>query len=91
MKGGNIKEKFANLFDLPKDVVMDLPRIFTIGNLELKLENHRGIIVYEKELVKVRIYDGQVIISGQELMIERLTKEEIRIKGQIKDITFNYN
>ena len=88
MKGESIKEKIANLFELPKDVVLDLPRISIIGNLELNIENHRGIIEYEQEIIRIRIQDGQVIISGKELIIESLTKSEVGIKGYIKDVTF---
>jgi sporulation protein YqfC len=88
LKGESIKEKIANLFELPKDVVLDLPRISIIGNLELNIENHRGIIEYEQEIIRIRIQDGQVIISGKELIIESLTKSEVGIKGYIKDVTF---
>ncbi|SJZ96344.1 sporulation protein YqfC [Selenihalanaerobacter shriftii] len=94
MENDSIKEKFKNkfadFFELPKDVVLDVPRIALVGNLELNLENHRGVIEYDQEKVRIRIHKGQVIILGKELIIEELSKEEARITGYIKDINFKY-
>jgi len=86
-----LKNKFANLFELPKDVVLDLPHISMVGNIEFHLENHKGIIEYEENLIRIRIHKGQVLISGKELMIEELTKVEVKIKGHIQDVIFKYH
>lgn len=85
------KKKFAELFEMPKDVALDAPRISMIGNMELILENHRGIIEYNQEQLRVRINKGQLVISGTELVIADLTAEMIKIEGQIIDIGFKFH
>lgn len=85
-----LKNKFAELFEMPKDTVLDAPRISMVGNMELVLENHRGIIEYTEEKIRIRINNGQVVISGAELIIEDLTKQTVNIKGQIIDISFKF-
>ncbi|MCK8824456.1 sporulation protein YqfC [Fuchsiella alkaliacetigena] len=84
------KNKFADVFELPKDVVLDEPRIFMLGNFELNLENHCGIIEYGRELIRIRIYQGQLVILGEELIIKKLTKETVEINGQITNVEFKY-
>ena len=37
-------EKTAQVFDLPADVVAGLPRLELVGDKELRMENHRGIL-----------------------------------------------
>lgn len=38
------KEKILNKLDLPSDISLDLPKIIVIGNREITIENHKGII-----------------------------------------------
>ena len=44
----NVKQKFSNYLDIPKDVILDLPKITVIGDIQLYVENHRGIIEYTR-------------------------------------------
>ncbi|MBM7623155.1 sporulation protein YqfC [Sporohalobacter salinus] len=86
-----IKNKFADFFEMPKDIVLDAPQISMIGNMDLVLKNHRGIIEYTQEKIRVRINKGQVVICGEELIIANLTKEMVSVKGQIVDVSFKFN
>ncbi|MGM0471622.1 MAG: sporulation protein YqfC [Bacillota bacterium] len=89
--GDRLKNKFAEFFEMPKDVVLDMPRISLIGNLELRLENHRGVIEYQQSKIRIRIYKGQVVIVGEGLVIELLTKQSIKVAGEIVDLTFKFH
>ncbi|WP_035571101.1 sporulation protein YqfC [Halonatronum saccharophilum] len=84
------KGKVSQFFDLPEDVVLNLPKISMVGNLNLIVENHRGIIKYTPELVKIRVYSGQVIIEGEGLIIESMEEEVISIKGEVIEVGFNF-
>ncbi|MCK8815925.1 sporulation protein YqfC [Natroniella sulfidigena] len=83
-----VKAKITEMFNLPQDVVLNLPRLVLIGNLDLLIENHRGIIYYSPELIKVRIYHGLILIEGSELLIEELDKDTIVINGVLNDFSF---
>ena len=43
---GGILGGVAELFDLPVDVVAGLPRLELIGNRQLYLERHTGLLAY---------------------------------------------
>ncbi|MBC8080939.1 MAG: sporulation protein YqfC, partial [Gorillibacterium sp.] len=36
----------TTMLDVPQDVVHDLPRITMIGNRQLYIENHRGVLQF---------------------------------------------
>jgi len=41
----HIKKQTANFLEILNDVMLDLPRIVLVGNLQVFIENHRGIDV----------------------------------------------
>ena len=43
---GGILSSVAELFDLPPDVVAGLPRLELVGNRQLYLEHHTGLLAY---------------------------------------------
>lgn len=81
----------AGILDLPQDVVFDLPRITMIGNLQLYIENHRGVIGFSDELLRLRLTVGTLEITGQELVIRAILPEEVFIEGTIADIRYKTN
>ena len=47
------KEFIAEKLELPKDVVLDLPKIIIVGRNEITIENHKGIISFKDDLIKI--------------------------------------
>ena len=47
------REILVDKFDLPAEIVMDIPKIIITGNKEITIENHKGISSFEKNLIKV--------------------------------------
>ena len=45
---GGILSSVAELFDLPPDVVAGLPRLELVGNRQLYLEHHTGLLAYSE-------------------------------------------
>lgn len=84
----NIKENVSNALEIPKDILLDLPRITLIGNLQVSIENHKGIIEYSNEYIRVKIKDGIIKVSGMDLIIKTIITEEIIISGKIASIDF---
>ncbi|SMB92973.1 sporulation protein YqfC [Thermanaeromonas toyohensis ToBE] len=82
------KAHMASFLDLPQEVVCDWPRLTLIGNSRLLLENHRGVIIYENDLVRVNITLGQLEITGQDLRLKVVRPDAIAVEGAIKSIQF---
>ena len=83
------KNLFAETFELPKDIVLDLPRINIIGNIQFHVENHRGIIEYSENTIRIGIRKGEIVISGNNLGIKNINSEEVLIEGTIVNIDFD--
>lgn len=84
----NIKEKVAEALTLPKEIVLDLPKITMIGNGQVFIENYKGVIEYDNERIRINTSKGIMKIFGESLEINTITTEEIFIKGYIKNIEF---
>ncbi len=87
-KGGRIRNRIAGALDLPGDVVLDLPRITLIGNAEMSVENHRGLIEYSPQCVVIGLGEGQVVVRGEDLRIGSIVPEEITLSGRIASVGF---
>lgn len=74
--------------DLPADVLLELPRITVVGDVEIVIENHRGIHKYTSEEVCLRLKDSLLSISGKRLTIKFLEKNFIKLEGKINGIAF---
>lgn len=82
--------KFAvGMLDLPQDVIFDLPRLTMIGNRQVYIENHRGVIGFTSELLQLKLSVGVVEISGKDLVIRAILPEEVFIEGTISDIRYS--
>ncbi len=85
---GNWKDVFADIFEMPKDVILDLPRMVLVGNIQLFLENHRGIIEYGEQKIRIAVINGEIMVHGKGLHIRSLLTEELSIEGIIEGIEY---
>lgn len=75
--------KVANTLDLPADLLAGLPRVELVGDQELRMENHRGILAYSAE--EIHISGGKLVIQvrGAELELRAMNSNELLIAGKI--------
>lgn len=85
---GRWRRQMAELFDLPRDVVFDLPRISLVGDVQMWIQNHRGLLEYRTDLVVVAMRHGRLSVRGEELSIGTIQPEEITIIGRLRAIEF---
>ena len=83
-----VGETLADAFDLPKELIMDMPKITIIGNKEMAIESHKGIIQYTSEKIRIGIAGGELIVSGKDLLINSIVLEAIIIYGEFQQISF---
>lgn len=82
------KEKILSKLDFPSDISLDLPRIIVIGNREITIENHKGIIFFETNMVKINSRIGAIIINGENFEILFIAETSITISGIFKGISY---
>jgi sporulation protein YqfC len=84
---GNL-QTLARLLEIPQDIVMDLPRITMLGNKQLLVENHKGIMEYTPSVVRIKLSQGELTIGGDRLVLGNLQTEQILVEGRIKEIHY---
>ena len=82
--------KLADLSEVPKDVAMGFPVLTMIGQMELNIENYRGIIEYTDVLIRIQTKAGQLRINGRGLSIAYYTNDEMKINGRIASIEYQH-
>lgn len=82
------RELLTEKLDLPKDVVLNLPKITIIGNDEIIIENHKGIILFERNIIKINSKIKIINIEGENFEILYIGDSTITISGKFKSISY---
>ena len=78
--------ELAEAFDLPLDTVAKLPHLELLGDRELLLSGHRGILAYSGEEIMVSAPPFTLAIRGSGLCLRAMTGEELRVAGRITGV-----
>ena len=85
-RGDGVLWEVAELFDLPGEMVGTLPHLELLGDKQLYLERHRGILSYSEEVLDINTPAGVLRLRGTGLRILSMTAEALRIMNEkIKD------
>lgn len=79
-------ERASTALDLPADVLAGMPRIELVGDGELRMENHKGILSYGTEEIHVSGGPFVVKITGHDLELRAMTGLELLVTGRISGI-----
>ncbi|MFA5575750.1 MAG: sporulation protein YqfC [Tissierellaceae bacterium] len=82
----DVKYSISKSLELPMDIIMDLPKLNLVGDMEASLQNHKGIIEYTEEVIRINTRIGVFKILGENLEIKTILSEEIIVAGLIKRI-----
>lgn len=84
-----VLQSLARRLDIPQDIVLDLPRITMLGNKQILIENHKGIIEYTSQLVRISLSQGELTVIGAGLMLGNLQQEQILVEGEIREVRYD--
>lgn len=84
---GNL-QALAGLLEIPQDIVLDLPRITMLGNRQILVENHKGIIEYTSSMVRIKLNQGELVIAGTDLTLGNLQAEQILVEGAVSAVSY---
>jgi sporulation protein YqfC len=82
-------QRLAGMLEIPPDVVLDWPRITMLGNKQLLVENHKGIIEYTGAFVRIKLTQGELAVTGSDLVIGSLQAEQLLVEGTVTDIKYD--
>lgn len=83
-----LKRNVAERLELPKEVVLDLPLFTMMGKEEITIENHKGILSYGEEAIRIGTKVGICVVSGRDLQLKQLSGDLLVICGNISSIVF---
>jgi sporulation protein YqfC len=83
-----LKERFSEVLELPKELVLDLPKLTIVGNGDMMIENYKGIMEYGSSRIRVNTGLGMIKITGEYLLLKEITSEDILITGDIHSLEF---
>ncbi|MEG0772393.1 sporulation protein YqfC [Clostridium sp.] len=86
-----IKESMITKLDLPREMVLDLPKVTIISNSEISIENHKGVIFFGESEIKIKTSIGIVHISGFNFEIIFVGGSTIALSGKFKSVVFDEN
>ena len=78
-----LMERASQALDLPADLLAGLPRLELIGDCQLRMENHKGILSYGTEEICVSAGARVVRVRGEGLDLKAMTGAELLIRGRI--------
>lgn len=87
-KFSKIKENIADKLDMPREVLLDIPKITIVGNDEITIENHKGIIIFKENYIKIKSKIGIINIEGMNFEILFISGYTIVLSGLIKFIDY---
>lgn len=82
------KERFADAFSLPKDVITNATLLYAIGQKNIYIENFKSILAYSNNEIIIKGSDGKITINGKCLCIDYYSTQDMKITGQICNVTF---
>ena len=85
---GRLMGKFTEMLELPKEIVMNIPKLTMVGNGDLIIENYKGIIEYTEARIRINTGIGTIRMTGTGLLIREITSEDIIISGELKVLEF---
>ena len=83
-----MKKEITNKLVLQKDIMYGLAIVKIVGQSELYIENHRGIIEYNNDKIVIQTKSSKIEIIGKNLLIVRFSNDDMKINGNILEIKY---
>lgn len=81
-------EDISNKIGIPSNILAGSQMIYAIGRGEICIENYKGIIEYNQNIIKIQAKNYRIIIEGKRLNILYFTDDEMYITGLIETISY---
>lgn len=81
--GRKIIDRILLELDLPSEVPPGWPLVELFGNRRVLIENQNGVCCYDQRKITVKVRQGLIVISGEELELREVTKNQLVVTGII--------
>lgn len=84
----HVKKLAAEMLEVPKDSILNVPRITLIGGLQLYVENFQNVIEFRDDLLRLGLTKGELHVFGERLVIKHIFPTEVVIEGTISGVKY---
>ena len=88
-KGQNFWQQLADVAELPGEDLPGQSIVELTGDIRVLIEHHRGVSQYSRERICVKVKWGTVCISGRELELTHMRREQLVIRGRIDAVSLH--
>ena len=85
--GQSIWQALADSADLPGESLPGQCIVELMGDRRVLVEHHRGVQEYSRETIGVRVNYGVLQISGCDLELVQMTREQLIVRGTVHQLT----
>ena len=71
---------------LPKEITEGKMRVMLVGDEEVLVEQHRGLVSYETDAIIFRMQRGEVHLTGEGMVIASFGALDAKVEGKIRGI-----
>lgn len=82
------RENIVSALELPKDILLGFATLSLIGNRQLIIQNHKGILFFDAQQAVVLTKTFQIVVEGKELLVPCFTDDLLEITGRIDSVAF---
>ena len=68
------------------DILPCIPLVEVCGCHRVLIENHKSILAYSTEEVCVKVRFGTITVTGRELQLSKMSREQLFITGNIEGV-----
>lgn len=83
-----IKEELAKSLDIPRDIALNIPKITIVGDEEITIDNHKGILKFKDDLIEIKSTLGSISIKGTDFEILFISDNTIVLSGKFQSIEY---
>lgn len=86
MDNKRILERMARATDLSTEPIPGKPLVEIVSDSSVLIENHCGVMSYSGECISVKTKQGCIVITGSQMILSKMSKEQLRISGKIRTV-----
>lgn len=83
-----LKAAISEALELPGEITLNLPKIIMIGHSRMLIENHKGVIEFTPQKIRLNSGIGVIKIEGIDLNLKNIASDDIIVTGKIKTVSF---
>lgn len=80
--------KFDKIFEIPQELISDVPKITIIGFNRMLIENYKCILEYQDFFIRIKMKEGLININGYDLSMNEMTKDDLIVTGTVENIEY---